>query len=153
LKRFILFVAASLVFIPRGRCQDLVAAAGKFINLLDSTQKAHALYPFDVDDRYNFYYFPVSNRKGIAMDELNDLQKEAAIDLLKTSVSDETVKKVNDIMAMEIVLKALRTGNPMIISVTGQVLSHHFWYSFRQTIWGWRFDGHHVSAFQPKKKN
>ena len=154
MKRFILFFAASFLFISRGKCQELVAAAGKFINLLDSNQKAHALYPFDVDERYNFYYFPVDNRKGIAMDELSDIQKQAALELLKASLSDETVNKVNEIMAHEDILKALENRKPEDhFRDPGKYYLTIFGIPSNHTIWGWRFDGHHVCLnFSAKEK-
>ncbi|MBS1597703.1 MAG: DUF3500 domain-containing protein [Bacteroidetes bacterium] len=145
MKRIILFIAALFIFIHKGKCQDLITAAGKFINLLDSAQKVRALYPFDVDDRYNFYYFPVDTRKGIPMDQLNEAQKQAAIDLLKTSLSDETVKKVNEIMAHEIILKALESRKPEDhFRDPGKYYLTIFGIPSNKTIWGWRFDGHHV---------
>jgi hypothetical protein len=154
LKRILLFIVALFIFVHKGRCQDLVAAAGKLISLLDSNQKTRALYPFDIDERYNFYYFPVDNRKGIAMDELNDTQKQAVIDLLKTSLSDETVKKVNEIMAHEIILKALENRKPEDhFRDPGKYYLTIFGIPSARTIWGWRFDGHHVCLnFSAKEK-
>jgi hypothetical protein len=62
----------------------MVSAAAKFINVLDSTQKTHALYPFDGDgeERYNFLYFPKKDWKGISFNELTVSQNEAAMGLL-----------------------------------------------------------------------
>jgi len=34
--------------------QELVGAANKFINALDKEQKSLAVFPFDVDERFNF---------------------------------------------------------------------------------------------------
>lgn len=145
LKRIILFTAALFIFIHKGRCQDLVVAAGKFISLLDSNQKARALYPFETDERYNFYYFPVDSRKGIAMDELSDSQKEAVINLLKASLSEETVDKVNAIMAHEVILKALENRKADDhFRDPGKYYLTIFGIPSAKTIWGWRFDGHHV---------
>jgi hypothetical protein len=73
---------------------------------------------------------------------------------LKTSVSDETVKKVNDIMAMEIVLKALENRKPDDhFRDPGKYYLTIFGIPSTKTIWGWRFDGHHVClSFSAKEK-
>jgi len=133
----------------------MVAAADKFINLLDSNQQAHTLFPFDVDDRYNFYYFPVNDRKGIEMNELNDSQKQAAMDLLRSCLSDETVKKVNDIMALELILKTLENRKPEDhYRDPGKYYLTIFGVPANNTIWGWRFDGHHICLnFSAREKN
>jgi len=145
LKRIILIVVGLFIFIHKGRCQDVVAAATKVISVLDSNQKNRTLFPFDTDERYNFYYFPVDNRKGIAMDELNSVQKQAVIELLKASLSDETVQKVNAIMAHEVILKALENRNADDhFRDPGKYYLTIFGIPSNKTIWGWRFDGHHV---------
>src|SRR5256885_16216287 len=106
-KHFLLQLCICVTFTHSGKAQDLIAAANKFIGLLDSRQKALALYPFIIDERYNFHFFPKDNRKGISINDLNTAQQEAAFNLMKTSLSDEGVKKAKAIMDLETVLKAL----------------------------------------------
>lgn len=125
--------------------QQMLAATNAFINLLDSAQKAKTLYPFDADERYNFHYFPIENRKGISFNELNAAQQKAAMNLVKTCLSDDAIKKVDEIMHLENVLKELENRkaddhyrdpgkyNLTIFGLPGD-----------NTIWGWRFEGHHI---------
>src|SRR5690242_18320566 len=86
--------------------QSLVSIANTFINSLDSTQKLKAIYPFDVDERYSFHYFPIEDRKGIPLSELKPNQRQMAFDLMNACLSKQTVKKAKDIMALDIILKA-----------------------------------------------
>ena len=146
MKSFLLLGCFSVFISISSRAQDLVGAASKFINLLDSSQKALALYPFNIDERYNFHFFPKENRKGISINQLNAMQQQAAFNLLKSSLSEEAVKKTKGIIELESVLKSLehrktddhyRDPGKYYVTVFGIPGNH--------TIWGWRFEGHHIS--------
>src|SRR5215208_6136035 len=106
MNRIFLPVFLILVFTEMIQAQKILSAAVSFINSLDTTQKARALYPFDVDERYNFNYVP-KDRKGISLNELTIQQKQAAINLLNTCLSDEAVRKTKEIIQLEPVLKLL----------------------------------------------
>jgi hypothetical protein len=141
----LLCTTAIFLFLPKAESQDIVEAAVKFMKSLDSAQHAQALYPFDTDERYTYHYFPVDNRKGIAMDKLNQSQKQAAMDLMKTSLSEQALKKVRAIMNLEILLKAIEKRKPddhfrdpgkYFFTIFGMPAAH--------SVWGWRLEGHHV---------
>ena len=134
-----------LIFTYSCRSQPIVAAANAFISILDSAQKARALYPFDTDERYNFHFFPIENRKGISFNELTSSQKQAAKNLIKTCLSEDATKKVNEIMELENVLKQIENRkaddhyrDPGKYNVT------IFGLPGNNTTWGWRFEGHHI---------
>ncbi|MFT3937083.1 MAG: DUF3500 domain-containing protein [Chitinophagaceae bacterium] len=152
-KLLISFLLA-FVFYINADSQQLIDKANAFIATLNQEQKAKALYPFDTAERYRFMYVPLDDRKGISMNELNDAQRTAVMDLLKTSLSEETVKKVKDIMLLDNVLKELehrkpedhyRDPNKYFLTVFGTPSA--------KNIWGWRFEGHHVAFhFSANKK-
>lgn len=134
--------------------QDMVASAVKFVNMLDSSQRAKALYPFDNDERYNFHYFPIDNRKGIPMDQLNASQQQAAMTLIKTCLSEKTVEKVKEIMQLEVLLKAIENRKPEDhFRDPGKYNFTFFGIPAANTIWGWRFEGHHVCFNFSSKDN
>ncbi len=141
----ILLISANLFIQSTCNAQEIVPAAAKFISTLDSNLQVHALYPFDADERYTYHYFPVNNRKGIAMDELNNLQKQAALDLIKTCLSEHTIKKVNEIIQLELLLKALEKRKPDDhYRDPGKYYFTLFGVPANNSIWGWRLEGHHV---------
>ena len=146
MNRFFLLIASFLAFTFSGYAQDMVTAANRFVTMLDAAQKAKALYPFDAEERYNFHFFPKEDRKGIAMDELNAAEKAAALNLMKSCLSETAVKKVQDIMDLETVLKALEHRKP---DDHYRDPGHYYFTVFGvpgpTTIWGWRLEGHHVS--------
>lgn len=125
--------------------QEAVISVTKFINALNAEQKTATVFPFDIDERYNFHFVP-KERKGITFNEMNELQKDAAIALIKTCLSEKAFQKTQDIMQLDLVLKELEKRKPedhyrdpgnYHISVFGIPSS--------TTIWGWRFEGHHIS--------
>jgi len=143
-----------VIFTSACQSQNMVTAANAFINTLDSAQKARALYPFDADERYNFHFFPIENRKGISFNELTTSQKQAAKSLIKTCLSEDAMKKVDEIMGLENVLKEIENRkaddhyrDPGKYSLT------IFGLPGNNTTWGWRFEGHHICYnFSAKNK-
>jgi len=146
MKKTILVIVCSWVLAIAGQAQDMAGAAAKFINMLDTAQKLKAVYPFDIDDRYNFNYVPLDNRKGIEMNALTDAQKAAAFDLLKTCLGAETVVKAKSIMMLDAVLKILENRKPDDHTRdTGKYFVTIFGIPAPKTIWGWKLEGHHVA--------
>lgn len=144
--RLLLATCINLVFLISAAGQDMVLAASKFISTLDTSQKSKALYPFDVDERYGFHFFPIEDRKGITMNELSSFQKQEAMNLIKTCLSDQAVKKVTAIMQLDNVLKELEHRKPEDhFRDSGRYYFAIFGLPGANTIWGWRFEGHHVS--------
>jgi len=154
MNRSFLFTSFFLFFACSIHAQNLVGKAKAFIGLLDNTQRAKALYPFDTAERFRFMYVPLDDRKGISVNELNPAQRSALMDLLRTCLSEETVKKVNDIMQLDIILKELEHRKPEDhYRDPGKYFVTIFGIPSSNTIWGWRFEGHHVAFhFSADKK-
>ena len=153
MNRLLLFIV--LYFCCRPLCaQDLAGKANAFIGLLNDTQKTKALYPFDTAERFRFMYVPLDDRKGISMNELNDAQKQAVFSLLRTSLAEETVKKIQSIMLLDNVLKELEHRKPEDhYRDPGKYFITLFGIPSATTIWGWRFEGHHIAFhFSANKK-
>lgn len=145
MKRLLGLAVSCFVFAYSCRSQHIVTAAKEFINTLDSSQKVIALYPFDADERYNFHFVPMENRKGISFNDLSSSQKQAAKDLIKTCLSENAAKKVNQIMELENVLKHIedRKADDHYRD-PGKYNLTIFGIPADNTTWGWRFEGHHI---------
>ncbi|MEO6218912.1 MAG: DUF3500 domain-containing protein [Ginsengibacter sp.] len=125
---------------------EMVNKANNFIYSLDKNQKEQAVYTFDSQERYNWHFIPKDDRKGISFNEMNEKQRAAAHELMKTALSNEGYKKADAIMQLEKVLKVIenRTEN-----------DHHrdplkYYFTIFGTpsakdVWGWRLEGHHIS--------
>ena len=143
-----------IIFVIPARAQDLAGKANKFIAMLDTAQRSKAVYPFDTEERYRFNYVPLDDRKGIEMNALNTAQQLAVMDLLKTSLSKETIKKITAIRKLDNVLKELEHRKPEDhYRDPGKYFITIFGIPSATTIWGWRFEGHHIAFhFSADKK-
>jgi hypothetical protein len=136
------------------KSQDMVAAANAFIATLNTDQKNKALFPFDSDERYNFHFFPKEDRKGIALNELSDRQKQAAVAFMKTGMSESGVQKAQNIIQLESVLKVLeKRGANDHYRDPGKYYFTIFGVPGKATVWGWRLEGHHLSFSFSAEKN
>lgn len=122
----------------------MLLAANTFLTKLKPEQRTRAVYPFDSDERMNWHFVPKS-RNGIRLDQLDDEQKKAGLELLRESLSASGFKKAETIRQLELVLqemegdKEARTRNPGFYYLT------IFGTPAEKGVWGWRYEGHHIS--------
>jgi hypothetical protein len=121
----------------------MLEAAGAFLATLTPAQKAKAVLPFNSEERFHWFYTPVS-RKGIALKELNEVQLEAGLSLLRAGLSEQGYAKTQTIRKLELVLRELEQdrGPPRDPDL-------YFFTFFGEPStngpWGWRYEGHHCS--------
>lgn len=125
--------------------QSPVAAANSFIKLLDTAQKHQVLYPFDDEERYVYHYFPVNDRKGLPIGNMNTAQRKAAFGLVRACLTQSTAKKIDEIIQLEVLLKQIENRKE---DDHFRDPSKYYFTVFgipdQNTIWGWRIEGHHV---------
>ena len=119
----------------------MLEATRTFLATLDPAQKAKALLPFNSEERFRWFYTPVS-RKGIPLKELKASQREAALALLRAGLSEKGYTKAETIRKLEGVLRELE-GN------SGRDPDLYYFTFFGEPTpngaWGWRYEGHHCS--------
>lgn len=118
-------------------------AAGVFLGTLDETQKTKAALPFASDERENFRFTP-RDRAGLPLKEMTDAQREAAMGLLDSALSEKGKLKITQVMTLEAVLAELE-NNPGRRD-TGKYFVAIFGNPGDPKGWGWRFEGHHLSV-------
>lgn len=145
LKLFFSIAVLGLAQLALAQEKVIASKATAFLNLLDESQAARARYPLDDEERFNWHYIP-RQRNGIPLKELTEKQRQAAVDLLKASLSDQGFQKAGNIMALENVLREVESRgqddtyrDPLNYSVT------IFGDPDSQLAWGWRLEGHHIS--------
>ena len=125
--------------------QDLAKKANTFLNTLSAELRTQAQFTFGDAERFNWNFVPIA-RKGPSFRDFDEEQKNAAISLLRASLSDQGYQKVQGIIELETVLKTLEKRTPTDnyrdplnyhISIFGEPSS--------SKEWGWRFEGHHIS--------
>jgi len=118
-------------------------AVMEFLATLTPEQLPKAQLPFNSEERLNWHYVPKA-RQGVCFKEMTPAQKEAALALLRISVSQKGYEKVATIRTLETVLREIEQGSGPVrdpdlyyVTVFGDPAAND--------VWGWRFEGHHVS--------
>jgi hypothetical protein len=119
-------------------------AAHAYLNALTPALRSRAVIPFASDERENWHFIPLDNRKGIALREMTSAQKHLAEALLSAGLSQQGLIRAHTIMSLEDVLKGLEKGQgperdpeKYFLTIFGE--------PSEQGTWGYRFEGHHVS--------
>jgi len=121
--------------------QPMLDAARSFVATLDASQKSRALLTFNSEERFRWFYTPVS-RKGIPLKELNPTQRRAALALLRAGLSEKGYTKAEMIRKLEEVLREIEQSS----SRDPDLYFFTFFGDPSATgAWGWRYEGHHCS--------
>ena len=120
----------------------LAQAASRWIETLSERERAQAVYPFDDAERFDWHYVP-RRRNGLRQGDMTSRQREAALDLLRSAVSQDGFSKALGIMRLEDELRRIE----------GAPLSRRDPDNYAFTVfgtpgiclWGWRIEGHHLS--------
>jgi hypothetical protein len=118
------------------------AAAEKFLATLEGAQKTKAALPFAGDERENFRFTP-RERAGLPFKEMTDAQRQAAMSLLDSALSEKGKLKVTQIITLESILADIEK-NPTYRDA-GKYFVSIFGTPGDAKGWGWRFEGHHLS--------
>jgi len=124
---------------------DLIKQANSFLTSLPEPLRAKAYYETGDAERVNWHFVP-RERKGVSLRELTGPQRDAALNLLRISLSQQGYQKAMDIVALENVLRVVenrgsddRYRDPLNYYFTV------FGTPAADKPWGWRFEGHHVA--------
>jgi hypothetical protein len=124
---------------------DFSATANKFLSLLGSDLKSQAQFTFDDDERFNWHYVP-RFRNGVSLHDLTQPQLDAALELLKASLSVQGYRKATDVMALESVLREVENrGTDDAYRDPKKYFFTIFGAPSKDNPWGWRLEGHHIS--------
>jgi len=135
--------------VPTGSAQTAASGsamledARKFLATLDPAQRSKAVLPFNSEERFHWFYTPVS-RKGIPLKELNASQREAALSLLRAGLSERGYTKAETIRKLEAVLREIE-GNSGPTRDPDLYFFTFFGEPAANGAWGWRYEGHHCS--------
>lgn len=144
--KYFAFLVSGIMLCLGSAAQDAHAdLAADFLKSLSSEQKAKAYYAFDSDERFTWNFVPKQDRKGIWLKDLTEDQKKKGFALLKHWVSKKGYEKIEDIMALEAVLKEIEKRDSDWPRSAGNYVFIFFGEPSAEKPWGWRFEGHHVS--------
>ena len=122
----------------------MAAAAGAFRDSLDEAQRATACLDFaDAAARTDWHYVP-RERAGLPIRDMDTRQRQLALALVQTGLSQAAGRRAQTIMQLESVLAEIegpdrsqaRDPELYYVSLFGDVGG--------DDPWGWRFEGHHI---------
>lgn len=119
--------------------------ANSFIHSLDSAQKLKAVFAFEDTSRYKWHFVPAYSvpRDGIAIMNLDSMQKQNIYALLKTCLSSTGYTRSQDIMNTEYLLKALQPDSKG--RIPENYLVAFYGNPGKDKTWGWKISGHHLA--------
>lgn len=137
---------------PIGTGKTLLDAASRFLDGLKADDRAKVVFKAEDAERFNWHFVPlndaakkVSTRTGLALDDLSKDARAAALDVLKAVTSPDGFKWCQAVMEREAILAELEPQNAWFrkpgwyfVTVYGKPAA--------TGRWGWRIDGHHLSA-------
>ena len=122
-------------------------AALAFLNSLDTDQKNKSTFEY-MDGERQFWYYPPMNRHGLALRDMNDNQRKAAMLLAQASLSTKAYEYMQQIIDHELILGPIEKSKGIITFVRDSELYYFSLFGSplnRDEPWGWRVEGHHIS--------
>ena len=123
------------------------AAVEAWLETLDRGQQTTAVFPFETPERFAWDYRP-GLRQGLALGDMDDRQRVAAMSVVGAAMSDRGAGEVRDIIALEPILGELERR-------AGRGGTRHnpdfYWFAVfgdpgGDAPWSWRLGGHHVAV-------
>ena len=121
----------------------VIAAGEKFLAALSLTERDTASFPIDSDAWREWSNIdPYLMRHGVSLRDLNDSQRDAALALVRESLSASGFATARNVMKL----------NDHIRELTGRPEEYGEWYYWLSIFgtpsaeqpWGWQIDGHHL---------
>ncbi len=128
---------------PDPATAEMTTAASLFLASLDDDQAKRARFEFKNQERENWHYVPMNDRKGIRLDSLKPHQQHLAFGLLGSGLTQKGLMTATQIMTLEEVLRS-RGGDPEVRNTQKYSLAFFGEPSLKEA-WAWRFEGHHLS--------
>ncbi|MBC3757265.1 DUF3500 domain-containing protein [Hyunsoonleella sp. SJ7] len=116
-----------------------------FLNALNEEQKSNVLLHFEDEKKTDWHYFPSTSfsREGIAIKQLSPSQQLLLHELLKASLSESGFNTTLKIIDLENVLAEL--SGDYVRRDSGAYYVSFYGNPFKEPLWAWSFEGHHVS--------
>ncbi len=118
------------------------SAATQLLAATPAPDRGQLALQFDDSLRADWHYTP-RRRTGLAFKDMTDAQRAAARALLQAPLSARGLAQVDDVMALEVVLRELESGSSLRVPQNYAVALYGT--PEPDKAWGWRVEGHHLS--------
>ena len=120
-------------------------AAKKFLAKLNGDQARTATFPLKDEERLNWHFIP-KDRKGMPFKDMTPAQRQLAMALLKSGLSEKGFGKATNIISLELILQDLEGANRRFPRDPDLYYVSVFGKPEEKGTWGWRVEGHHLSV-------
>jgi hypothetical protein len=125
--------------------ESMASAAIDWLSTLDADQKSKAVRPFASPSRTDWHFVPKNDRKGLQLRDMNDRQEEAALALVRSSLSQAGYDKSITIMKLDEILRRLEGDKAKNIRDPKRYFLTIFGTPADEGSWGLSVEGHHLS--------
>lgn len=125
----------------------MAVAASGLMDLLPEEHKKAIFYSYDDPERLNWHFIP-RERNGVALWDLTGEPRKAAEELVKVGLSAVGYAKTLQVRSLEEVLYLFEGGDEEYRRTRRHPHKYHvtvFGQPAATGLWGWRFEGHHLS--------
>jgi hypothetical protein len=127
--------------------REIAVAISAWLGGLDARHRSQATFPFDSQERFAWQYTP-GQRAGLAIRDMDAPQRDAALAIVRASLSAHGAAEVEAIIALESVLGELEraSGRPGSPRRDPEL----YWFAVfgepdDRAPWSWRIGGHHIA--------
>lgn len=130
----------------KSTAEAMQESAQAFVEILSDAEKETAVLEYATPQRVGWHFIPMKTRKGLALRDMNEAQRAAALRLLRAALSESGYSKASQIMLMEQVLRSIEGPNRTwerdwqmyYVTLFGNPMA-------ADQKWGFSFEGHHLS--------
>lgn len=119
--------------------------AREFLQRLSAEQRATTQQPFESATRFNWHFIPLEERKGLQIRNMDESQRAAAHDLLRSTLSQVGYDKATKIMSLETLLHELEGSRRRFLRDPERYYFTVFGDPASAGRWGLSVEGHHLS--------
>ena len=124
---------------------NMTRAANQFLKTLYASQRETVLLDYDSPARVDWHFIPKDTRKGLQIRYMVEPQRDAALKLLRSCLSEVGYGKAEQIMELESILYALEGSGGSNIRDSQRYYISMFGQPTEQGRWGLSIEGHHLS--------
>ena len=124
---------------------SLAQATATWIDALDPDQKSRGLRPFGEAARTDWHFVPKASRKGVQLRDMTPAQEQAALNLLRSALSQAGYDKSLVIMSLEEILRRLEGERAKNIRDPKRYFFTVFGTPADSGTWSVSVEGHHLS--------
>lgn len=128
-----------------GAADGMVRAANAWLGSLDPGQRGLAAKPFDDAKRTDWHFVPKPMRKGVQLRDMTEAQQAAALELLRSVLSQAGYDKSVAIMELDEILRILEGSRAKNIRDPKRYYFTIFGTPTAAGTWAVSIEGHHLS--------